>query len=124
MTAAPRPGEQTADRQRTLQGCGTGRALLGHLNPSALVHLDSDDADLTALTALARSDSGWSTAGPADRLDVVAPVVFTGADLDPDRLRAALDSAVLDDGELALGTEGWARLPDPLLGDVAPGPEG
>ncbi|GAA1152082.1 hypothetical protein GCM10009577_88910 [Streptomyces javensis] len=217
------PGEGDGRRE----GC---RALLGHLNPSAVVHLDSDDADLTALTALARPDPGWSAAGPADRLDIVAPVVrrrgvdhgvtsvlwrsrrplhperlaeglprvmpsvvrsrghlwsatrprtviswrsagrhlelreaggwlegedaaawraaspqrrtlaswywddyygerrneivFTGADLDADRLRAALDSAVLDDGELALGTERWARLPDPLLGDVAPGPEG
>ncbi|MFI0776329.1 GTP-binding protein [Streptomyces sp. NPDC021212] len=220
-----RDGSGEDDRHR--EGC---RALLGHLNPSAVVHLDAEDGDDAALTALARPDSGWTTAGPADRLDAVAPVVrhrgidhgvtsvlwrsrrplhperlaeslprvmpsvvrssghlwmatrprtviswrsagrrlelreaggwledgdtaawhaassqrrtlaswywdhyygerrneivFTGAELDEDRLRTALDAAVLDDGELALGAERWARLPDPLLGDAAEGQEG
>jgi G3E family GTPase len=205
------------------------RALLAHLNPSALVLLDAEDRDGTLLTALTRPDSGWAAAGPADRLDVVAPVVrrrgidhgvasvlwrsrrplhperlaeslprimpavvrsrghlwvaphpdaviswrsvgrhlelreagrwlrdgdtaawraaspqrrtlaswywddyygerrneivFTGAELDQNRLRAALDAAVLDDGELALGVDHWTRLPDPLLGAAAQDPE-
>ncbi|MFF4285747.1 GTP-binding protein [Streptomyces sp. NPDC001633] len=44
-------------------------------------------------------------------------IVFTGAELDPDRLRPALEAALLDDGELARGIEGWADFSDPLLGD-------
>ncbi|RNG35326.1 cobalamin biosynthesis protein CobW [Streptomyces botrytidirepellens] len=51
-------------------------------------------------------------------------ILLTGADLDEDRLRAALDAAVLDDRELALGADHWACLPDPLLGAAAQDPEG
>ncbi|WP_348534106.1 hypothetical protein [Kitasatospora sp. MAA19] len=40
-------------------------------------------------------------------------LLFIGADLDRDRLRAPLDAALLDDGELALGPEAWRRLPRP-----------
>jgi G3E family GTPase len=43
-------------------------------------------------------------------------IVFTGADLDEDWLRGILDATLLDDGDLARGAEGWADLPDPLLG--------
>lgn len=204
------------------------RALLAHLNPSALVLLDGEERDSALLTPLTRPGTGWAAAGPADRLDVVAPalrrrgidrgvasvlwrsrrplhpqrlaeslpqvmpavvrsrgylwvathpdaviswrsagrhlelrqaggwledgdtgawraasserrtlaswhwddrygerrneIVFIGAELDADRLRAALDTAVLDDGELALGADQWADLPDPLLGTAARGP--
>ncbi|WP_413804712.1 GTP-binding protein [Streptomyces sp. OE57] len=206
------------------------RALLDHLNPSALVLLDTEARDSTSLTPLTRPDSGWAAAGPADRLDVIAPairrrgishgvasvlcrsgrplypqrlaetlprimpavvrsrghlwvathpdtvvswrstgrhlelrqagkwledgdtgawraasperrtlaswhwddhygerrneIVFIGAELDEDRLRAALDTAVLDDRELALGAAHWTCLPDPLLGTAAQKPEG
>ncbi|MER7879157.1 GTP-binding protein [Streptomyces solisilvae] len=51
-------------------------------------------------------------------------IVFTGAELDQDRLRTVLDAAVLDDRELALGADHWACLPDPLLGTVARDPDG
>ena len=50
-------------------------------------------------------------------------IVFTGAESDEDRLRAALDAALLDDRELALGADHWTRLPDPLLGVAAQDPE-
>ncbi|MFJ2866066.1 GTP-binding protein [Kitasatospora sp. NPDC087314] len=43
-------------------------------------------------------------------------LLFIGADLDRERLRALLDAALLDDGAPALGPEAWRRLPDPLLG--------
>ncbi|MEU9489848.1 GTP-binding protein [Streptomyces decoyicus] len=45
-------------------------------------------------------------------------ITFTGAHLDRDRLCSALDAALLHDTELALGSEGWAGYPDPLLGDL------
>ncbi|MGY0063800.1 GTP-binding protein [Streptomyces sp. LZ34] len=51
------------------------RALLAHLNPSAMPHLDMEGADSTSLPALARPGSGWAAAGPADRIDAVTPVV-------------------------------------------------
>ncbi|UQA90818.1 GTP-binding protein [Streptomyces halobius] len=44
-------------------------------------------------------------------------IVFTGIDLDRDRLRSALDAALLNDAELSLGPDGWAGIPDPLLAD-------
>ncbi|WP_030801970.1 hypothetical protein [Streptomyces sp. NRRL S-337] len=44
---------------------------------------------------------------------------FTGADLDPDRLRSALDAALPDDTEVALGSDGWADFSDPWLGDLS-----
>ncbi len=49
------------------------RALLAHLNPSALVLLDGEERDSTLLTPLTRPGSGWAAAGPADRLDVINP---------------------------------------------------
>ncbi|MBL1097825.1 GTP-binding protein [Streptomyces coffeae] len=206
------------------------RALLAHLNPSAMILLDGEERDSASLTPLTRPDSGWAAAGPADRLDVIAPairrrgidrgvasvlwrsrrplhpqrlaeclprimpavvrsrghlwvathpdaviswrsagrhlelrqagswledgdtgawraasperrtlaswhwhdyygerrneIVFTGAELGEERLRAALDTAVLDDRELALGADHWTCLPDPLLGTGTQGPEG
>ncbi|MFE0674073.1 GTP-binding protein [Streptomyces sp. NPDC058867] len=42
-------------------------------------------------------------------------IVFTGVDLDAQRVRAALDEALLTDAELARGREGWVEFPDPLL---------
>ncbi|MDX3230084.1 GTP-binding protein [Streptomyces sp. ME19-01-6] len=51
------------------------RALLLHLNPPATVLLDAEDRDSTSLTNLTRPDPGWAAAGPADRLDIAAPVV-------------------------------------------------
>ncbi|MFH8630449.1 GTP-binding protein [Streptomyces lydicus] len=44
-------------------------------------------------------------------------ITFIGTDLDRDRLRSALDAALLDDTELSLGADGWAGFADPLLGD-------
>ncbi|MBV6703223.1 cobalamin biosynthesis protein CobW [Kitasatospora aureofaciens] len=46
-------------------------------------------------------------------------LVFVGAGLDRDRLCATLDAALLDDGELAAGPDGWRHLTDPLLGGPA-----
>ncbi|MBG0851606.1 GTP-binding protein [Streptomyces spinoverrucosus] len=43
-------------------------------------------------------------------------LTFTGVGLDPHRIRSALDAALLTDAELSLGREGWAAIPDPLLG--------
>ncbi|MGW1294883.1 hypothetical protein [Streptomyces sp. NPDC002533] len=42
--------------------------------------------------------------------------MFTGVDLDEALLRSSLDQALMTDGELALGREGWASFLDPLLG--------
>ncbi|MTV24992.1 GTP-binding protein [Nitriliruptoraceae bacterium ZYF776] len=41
-------------------------------------------------------------------------LVFIGQDLDPDRVRAALDPALLTDAEVAAGPAAWRALPDPL----------
>ncbi|MFJ3967108.1 GTP-binding protein [Streptomyces parvus] len=46
-------------------------------------------------------------------------IVFTGVDLDEGLLRSSLDETLMTDQELALGREGWASIPDPLL-DVEP----
>lgn len=46
-----------------------------------------------------------------DRGTVLA---FTGRELDPSELDAALQACALTDEELALGLEHWARQPDPL----------
>ncbi|MGW5003575.1 GTP-binding protein [Streptomyces hydrogenans] len=45
-------------------------------------------------------------------------IVFTGAELDADRITGALDGALLDEAEAALGREGWSRWHDPLLGSA------
>ncbi|MFU9037626.1 MULTISPECIES: GTP-binding protein [unclassified Streptomyces] len=74
-------------------------------------------------------DSAWRGASPQRRTlaswfwhdyygERRNALTFTGAGLDPDRLRSALDAALLDDRELSLGWDGWAAFPDPLLGDV------
>ncbi|MEU4095841.1 GTP-binding protein [Streptomyces sp. NPDC026673] len=42
-------------------------------------------------------------------------IAFTGTLLDHRRIRTALDAAVLDDAELALGPRSWASVHDPLL---------
>lgn len=41
-------------------------------------------------------------------------LVFIGQDLDVDAVHRALEGALLDDEELALGPDGWVRLGDPL----------
>lgn len=41
-------------------------------------------------------------------------LVFIGQNMDFARLTAALDSCLLTDSEMALGSEGWGRLPDPF----------
>jgi hypothetical protein len=41
-------------------------------------------------------------------------LVFLGADLDEERLRELLDSALLTESELALGPDAWARWEDPF----------
>lgn len=41
-------------------------------------------------------------------------LVFIGQDLDAAAVHAALDKALLDDVEMALGQEGWSQLDDPL----------
>ncbi|MEU9086546.1 GTP-binding protein [Streptomyces sp. NPDC048357] len=43
-------------------------------------------------------------------------IVFTGIDLDGQRVCTALDEALLTDRELSLGRDGWAAISDPLLG--------
>jgi G3E family GTPase len=52
----------------------------------------------------------WSTADipPGQEL------VFIGVRIDRDGIRASLETAVLDDAELAAGTNAWLRFPDPL----------
>ncbi|MFW3465039.1 hypothetical protein ACN24M_35830 [Streptomyces microflavus] len=42
--------------------------------------------------------------------------MFTGVGLDERLLRSHLDETLMTDQELALGREGWASIPDPLLG--------
>ncbi len=42
-------------------------------------------------------------------------ITFTGTGLDEQRIRSALESAVLSDAELAQGREAWVAHPDPLL---------
>ncbi|MFE1777052.1 GTP-binding protein [Streptomyces sp. NPDC059008] len=75
------------------------------------------------------TDSAWRAASPQRRTlaswfwhdyygERRNEITFTGTDLDPDRLRSALDAALLDDTELSLGADGWADFPDPLLGDL------
>lgn len=41
-------------------------------------------------------------------------LVFIGQNMDFARLTAALDSCLLTDSEMALGSEGWSQLPDPF----------
>ncbi|MEU6866239.1 GTP-binding protein [Streptomyces sp. NPDC046876] len=43
-------------------------------------------------------------------------IVFTGIDLNEQRVRSALDEALLTDAELSRGREYWTAAPDPLLG--------
>ncbi|MEW2368035.1 GTP-binding protein [Streptomyces sp. NPDC006656] len=43
-------------------------------------------------------------------------IVFTGIHLDEQRVRSALDEALLTDVELSRGRDGWTAIPDPLLG--------
>ncbi|MEU3404964.1 GTP-binding protein [Streptomyces sp. NPDC006670] len=43
-------------------------------------------------------------------------IVFTGIHLDEQRVRSALDEALLTDAELSRGRDGWTAIPDPLLG--------
>ncbi|MEU6346210.1 GTP-binding protein [Streptomyces sp. NPDC046977] len=47
-------------------------------------------------------------------------IAFTGALLDHCRIRGALDAALLDDSELALGPQSWASVHDPLLFEADP----
>jgi G3E family GTPase len=41
-------------------------------------------------------------------------IVFIGQHLDAQQMRARLDACLLDDAEMALGRDGWQRLPDPF----------
>ncbi|MBK1643768.1 hypothetical protein CKO25_03660 [Thiocapsa imhoffii] len=41
-------------------------------------------------------------------------IVFIGQHLDPLEMHARLDACLLDDTEMALGPDGWRRLPDPF----------
>lgn len=41
-------------------------------------------------------------------------IVFIGQHLDTPAMRARLDACLLDDAEMALGPDGWRRLPDPF----------
>lgn len=41
-------------------------------------------------------------------------IVFIGIDMDRERITSALDVCLLDDGEFALGPDGWVSLDDPL----------
>jgi G3E family GTPase len=41
-------------------------------------------------------------------------IVFIGQHLDAPQMRARLDACLLDDAEMALGRDGWQRLPDPF----------
>lgn len=41
-------------------------------------------------------------------------IVLIGIDMDERALRAGFDQALLNDAEMALGPEGWSRLPDPI----------
>ena len=50
-----------------------------------------------------------------DEGDPVQRLVLIGHGLDEGGQLAALDACLLDDDELALGTAGWAALPDPFL---------
>lgn len=43
-------------------------------------------------------------------------IVFTGIGLHGQGICSALDEALLSDAELSLGRDGWAAMPDPLLG--------
>ncbi|GAB7184423.1 hypothetical protein ATKI12_4254 [Kitasatospora sp. Ki12] len=74
-----------------------------------------------------RSAGDWSSASPARRTLAAwhwdgyygerrNELVFIGGALDRQRLRRLLDAALLDDGELSLGQDGWRHLPDPILG--------
>ncbi|GAB2623909.1 hypothetical protein GCM10027168_64830 [Streptomyces capparidis] len=47
-------------------------------------------------------------------------LVLTGVGLEERSIRAALDSALLTDGELSLGRERWTAVHDPLLGGSEP----
>ena len=47
-------------------------------------------------------------------------LVLTGIDLDQERVRAALDAALLSDAELSLGWAGWTSFADPLLSSADP----
>jgi G3E family GTPase len=41
-------------------------------------------------------------------------LVIIGADMDHEAVRAALDNCLLTDDEMALGWQGWSKLPDPF----------
>ncbi|WKX68814.1 GTP-binding protein [Streptomyces sp. XD-27] len=117
---------------RVLPGVVRGR---GHLwlagRPDTIVSWRSAGGHVELAEAgrwLARDDAeAWRRASP-ERRTLAAwfwddyyeerrnEIVFTGGGLDPDRVRAELDAALLDDGELALGAAEWARFPDPLFG--------
>lgn len=45
-------------------------------------------------------------------------IAFTGTGLDTGRITGALDGALLDEAEVALGRERWNRWDDPLLGNA------
>ncbi|MFJ4873175.1 GTP-binding protein [Streptomyces sp. NPDC088757] len=109
----------------------------GHLwlasRPDAVVtwrsaggHLEIREADRWLE---AHASPEWETASPQRRTlacwfwddhygERRNEIVFTGTDLDIDRVTGALDDALLDHAELSLGREGWDLLNDPLLGNA------
>ncbi|MEU5001295.1 GTP-binding protein [Streptomyces sp. NPDC021622] len=93
---------------------------------SAGAHLELREADRWLEEASPRA---WEAATPQRRTlaswfwhdyygERRNELVFTGIDLDDQRIRSALDAALLTDAELALGREGWTAIPDPLLSDA------
>jgi hypothetical protein len=47
-------------------------------------------------------------------------IVVIGIDMDEGAIRAGFDRCLLTDEELALGPDGWAKLPDPFPSWDAP----
>ncbi|MGA5560584.1 GTP-binding protein [Streptomyces platensis] len=135
QTRRPLNPERLADALPTVMA-GVVRSR-GHLwlssKPEAVVtwrsagaHLELREADRWLESA---TESAWRTASPQRRTmaswfwhdcygERRNDIVFTGTDLDRDRLCSALDAALLSDAELSLGSDGWADFPDPLLGDL------
>ncbi|WP_148589610.1 GTP-binding protein [Streptomyces sp. WAC01526] len=90
---------------------------------SAGPHLELREADSWLEAGTSRA---WKTASPQRRTlaswfwhdyygERRNEITFTGTDLDDQRIRSTLDSALLTDTELSLGREGWTSTPDPLL---------
>ncbi|MDT0382291.1 GTP-binding protein [Streptomyces sp. DSM 42041] len=114
----------------------------GHLwlagRPDSVITWRSAGSHLELREADDWLDSGdataWRTASPSRRTlaswfwhdyygERRNEVTFTGVGLDADRLRGALDAALLTDAELVGGRDAWAAIPDPLLSASGAGPQ-